>query len=302
MSDFPIPSSTGPFRRALVIYNPVAGRRRRRRLEAVLDRLPIIGCRYDLRRTERRGDAEAAARTAAENGYDLVIVAGGDGTLNEAANGLARAENAPPLALLPLGTANVTAAEIGLSTNPEAFSRMLARGWRKTIRLGWSGERYFILMASAGLDAVVVRGIDLTLKRRMGRIAYAVEALRQALSYDFPELTVTIDGTSYAARMVIACRARHYGGAFELAPGADLGGNLLHVVLLRRGGLAAMLRYGWALANGRLALLPDVDVVSGETVTLDSPFGAPVQVDGDLVGEAPLTLTVSDRTLELVVP
>ncbi|MBF0562954.1 MAG: diacylglycerol kinase family lipid kinase [Alphaproteobacteria bacterium] len=308
MSDSSVSALASPFRHALVIFNPIAGHRRRRRLEAMLDTLSALGCRYDLHLTDRRGDAETAAQTAAAYGYDLIIVAGGDGTLNEAANGLAAASKAAngerpvPLALVPLGTANVAAAEIGLSYHPEAFARMVARGRRKIVRLGQIDERYFVLMASAGLDAVVVRSVDLTLKRRTGRFAYGLEALRQALSYRFPELTVTIDGTPYKARMAVACRARHYGGAFELAPAADLSDDRLHVVMMQRGGLLAMVRYGWALATGRLAQLPDVEVVSGSAVSIDGLAGVPVQADGDLVGQVPLDIVVSDRTIDLLVP
>ncbi|MBF0095326.1 MAG: YegS/Rv2252/BmrU family lipid kinase [Alphaproteobacteria bacterium] len=290
---------TGRFRRALVIFNPTAGSRHRRRLDAALGG---IGCPYELKLTERRGDAEEAARTAAEQGYDLVVVGGGDGTINEVANGLAAGAGAPPLAVIPLGSANVTAAEIGLSHLPEALSRLLARGRRKTVRLGWTGERYFVLMASVGLDAEVVRGLDPALKRRIGRTAYLFEALRRVLRYDFPEFSVVIDGIPHRARMAVVCRARHYGGPFELAPAADMGDERLHVALLRRGGLLAMLRYGLSLAGGRLSRLADVEMVSGTVVSIDGPAGAPVQADGDLIGETPIEITVSRRTIDLMVP
>lgn len=288
--------------RALVIFNPIAGRRRHRRLAAVLERLSRLGWHPELARTTRRGDAEEAARRAAEENYDLIVVAGGDGTLNEAANGLAAAGRGPPLALVPLGTANVLAAELGLPRRPAAIARMLVRRRTQTIHLGRIGQRHFLLMASAGVDAAVVRGVDAALKHRAGRIAYAIEAVRQALRYGFPELAVTVDGLPYTARMVVASRARHYGGAFRVAPGADLRDDFLHAVLLRQGGPAALLRYAWALATGRLARLPDVEVVRGRVVTLDAPAGIPLQADGDAVGELPVRVTVSDRTINLVVP
>lgn len=302
MNDAQVPSDFGGFKNALVIYNPTAGGRRRRRLEAVIDGLSELGCAHHLLRTSRRGDAEDAARYAAENGFDLIVVAGGDGTVNEAANGLADAVAQVPLALVPLGTANVLAAEIGLAASPKAVLAMLASGRRRRIRLGQTCGRYFVLMASAGVDAVVVRGVNLAFKRRAGKLAYAVEALRQGLAYDFPEFRVTIDGTQHSARMAVACRARCYGGPFQVAPGADLGDDKLHVVLLQRGGPLALVRYGLALAAGWLWRLPDVRVVAGSAIAIQGPRGSPVQTDGDLVGVLPLTLGVSDRVIDLVVP
>lgn len=289
-------------RRALVVFNPTAGRSRRRRLEAVLDGLPGLGWRPELLRTARRGDAEEAARGAQDEGFALIVAAGGDGTVNEVANGLAAAGSAVPMALLPLGTANVLAAEIGLATDAGAVLRMIARGEARTIHLGRVGERHFVLMASVGLDAAVVRGVDLTLKRRTGRLAYAVEAIAQGLRYGFPEISVALDGVPHTARMVVACRAGCYGGPFRVAPAADLARPGLEVVLLRRGGLFALLRHAAALAGGRLHTLADVAVVPARRMTVTAPAGAPLQADGDPMGTAPAEVTVSDRTIRILVP
>ncbi|MBF0563187.1 MAG: diacylglycerol kinase family lipid kinase [Alphaproteobacteria bacterium] len=289
------------FRRALVVFNPVAGTQRQR-LQVVLNGLASLECGHELLRTSQRGDAEQAGRTAYAKGFDLIIAAGGDGTINEIVNGLSAAETKVPLAFLPLGTANVLAAEIGLKATPPAVLAMIAQGRRRTIRLGLAGGRHFVLMASAGLDAAVVRGVDLGLKRRTGQLAYAIEALRQAFSYPFPELIATIDGTPHAGRMVVACRARCYGGGFQVALGADLTDEWLQVVILKKGGRAALLRYGAALVTGRLQTLPDVAVVPARSLTLDGPLGAPLQADGDLAGALPIHIAVSDRTIELVVP
>ena len=248
------------------------------------------------------GESFGGATAAVARGFDLIVVAGGDGTVNEVANGLAVAEAKVPLALLPLGTANVLAAEIGLKATSRGVLAMIAGGRLQTIRLGLVGGRYFVLMASAGLDASVVQGVDLTLKRRTGQLAYGIEALRQGFSYPFPELSATVDGILYPARIVVACRARCYGGPFLAAHRADLTDEWLHVVMLKHGGLTALLRYGAALVAGWLPHLPDVSVVSGRSVTVRGPQGAPLQADGDLVGSLPIEIAVSDSTIDLVVP
>jgi YegS/Rv2252/BmrU family lipid kinase len=288
------------FRDALVIYNPTAGARRRRRIEAVLDGLTRQGCKPKLFRTGQRGDAERAARDAGPQGFDLIVAAGGDGTVNEVANGLAISDKPVPMAFLPLGTANVLAAEIGLKATPAAVLAMIQGGRTKAIRLGTAEGRHFVLMASAGLDSAVVQGVNLAMKRATGQLAYGLEAVRQALTYDFPELTATIDGTEHKARMVVVCKARCYGGPFQVAPRADLSDGLLQVVLLEKAGLGATLRYGAALVAGRLALMPDVRIVPAERLTLSGP--APLQADGDLIGGLPVDIAVSDRTVALVVP
>ncbi|MGE5503130.1 MAG: diacylglycerol/lipid kinase family protein [Actinomycetota bacterium] len=288
------------FGRALVIYNPTAGARRRRRMQAVLDGLARHGCRTALLRTERRGDAEDGARTAGRDGFDLVVAAGGDGTVNEVANGLAASDAPVPMAFLPLGTANVLAAEIGLAPTPAAVVAMIEAGRTRSIRLGLAEGRHFVLMASAGLDSAVVQGVDLALKRATGKLAYGIEAVRQALAWPFPELTATIDGVDHAARMVVVCKARCYGGPFLAAPQADLSDDRLQVVLLQGRGLGALARYGAALAAGRLALQPDVRIIAAHRLRLAGP--APLQADGDLVGMLPVDISVSDRTIDLVVP
>lgn len=302
MSDAQLSGRSHGFRNALVIHNPTAGPGRRRRLGIVLAGLKEMGCTHTLLPTRGRGDAEDAARRAGGQGFDLVVVAGGDGTVNEAVNGLAAAESPLPLALVPLGTANVLAAEIGLPTAPKAVLAAIGGGRRRKIHLGCLDGRHFVLMASAGVDAAVVHGVDLALKRRTGKLAYAIEAVSQGLSYGFPELVVTVDGAIHTARMAVACRAGSYGGPFKAAPDADLGDEFLHVVLLKTGGLPALLRYGAALASGRLARRADVAVVRGRMVVIEGPAQAPVQADGDPLGTLPAALSVSELTLELVVP
>lgn len=295
-------SQTSPFRNILIIFNPTAGARRRRKLEQFLDGLTALGCPYHLYCTTQPGDAEQAAAKAQSRGHDLVVAAGGDGTVNEVANGLAASRSLIPLAVLPLGTANVLAAEIGLRPRPQAVVEMIRHGHSRAIRLGLAGDRHFVLMASAGLDSVVVRGVDMALKRRTGQLAYGIEALRQAWRYRFPELTITVDGTPYPTRMAVICKARCYGGPFHAAPKADLGDDLLHAVLLKRGGLGAVLRYGAALVLGRLPFLSDVQVVAGRRMELHGPCELPVQADGDLVGNLPQSIRVSDRAIQLLIP
>ena len=253
--------------------------------------------------TQKAGDAQTRAATLTAEDCDVVVAAGGDGTINEVANGLANASGpVPPLAIIPLGTANVLAQEIGLRGNPRAIARAIAGGTRMNVHLGEANGRYFVMMAGVGFDAHVVANVDLTLKRRTGKIAYVVETLIQGLRYGFPRCRVTIDGQTHDACSVVVCNGRHYGGPFVAAPKASLADPAFEVCLLEKGGYRHVIRYGAALVMGRLSALPDVKILTGRTLRIEGEAGLPVQGDGDIIATLPVEIRVAERTLELVVP
>ena len=293
----------GKARRVLVLYNPAAGQWRRRRLRTTLAALKELGCEVTLTATGKPGDAESRAATLSTTDYDVVVAAGGDGTINEVANGLTSAAGpVPPLAIIPLGTANVLAQEIGLRGDPQAVARAIARGKRLIAHLGCANGRYFVMMAGVGFDAHVVANVDLALKRRAGKIAYVVETLLQGMRYGFPLCRVKLDGHSFDACSVVVCNGRHYGGPFVAAPKASLAEPAFQVCLLEQGGWRHVIRYGIALVLGRLSSLPDVRILSARHVHIDGTAGLPVQGDGDIIGKLPVDIRVAEKTLELVVP
>jgi YegS/Rv2252/BmrU family lipid kinase len=294
---------SGKGHNVLVIYNPAAGQWRQRRLRTTLAALKGLGCKVTLFATGKPGDAEQHAASLAAADYDVVVAAGGDGTINEVANGLAAAPGkAPPLAIIPLGTANVLAQEIGLRGDPRAVARAIAGKERINVHLGLANGRYFLMMAGVGFDAHVVANVDLALKRRTGKIAYVLETLVQGLRYGFPPCHVTLDGQNFEACSVVVCNGRHYGGPFVAAPNASLEEPAFEICLLERGGWRHVIRYGIALVLGRLSRLPDVRILTGHRLRIDGERGLPVQGDGDIIAHLPVEISVAERTLELVVP
>jgi len=290
-------------RRVLVIYNPTAGRRRGKRLAATLDLLRARGCVVEERRTTRRGDAEEFARAASSADYDVVVAAGGDGTVNEVVNGMIGRPDRPRLAVIPLGTANVLALEIGLDPKDAGqVADTIAFGATSTVHLGVANGRHFLLMAGAGLDAHVVEGVNVALKRHAGKLAYVVESVRQAFGYDFPELQIRANGVTYEGRMAVACRGRFYGGPFVAAPDARLDRPKLEVCILPKSGVGGVVRYGLALPMNKLSELPEVQVVSADSITILGPRGAPLQGDGDIVARLPAEISIAGETIELVIP
>ncbi len=287
-------------RRLLIIFNPTAGARRRRRFEAVLAELRRLGCEVTVRPTGGRGDAEQLAASADPNRYDVLVVAGGDGTINEVVNGLAGARL--PLAIVPLGTANVLAAEIGMATDARTVARTIALGRPRPISVGVANGRRFLLMAGTGFDAHVVQHVDLALKRWIGKGAYAIQILRQLRSFAFPEYAVTIDGTTWKAASVLVANAHYYGGRFVCAPAADLCAPSLEVCMFERRGRLSVIGYALAMLAGRLPKLRSIRIVSAGKVHIDGGSDEPVQGDGDIIGHLGVTIEVVPEALHLVYP
>ncbi|MEQ8355470.1 MAG: diacylglycerol kinase family lipid kinase [Kiloniellaceae bacterium] len=306
-----LPKNSGAPRRLLVIYNPTAGGRRRHRFEAVLAGLADRGCQMDVRPTAGPGDAVVLAREADSGAYDLVVAAGGDGTINDVINGLAGEarlglpRQPTPLAVLPLGTANVLAAELGLDLVPAHIAAVIAEGQVQAVSLGRASvaegaTRIFSLMAGAGFDARVVAGIDLRVKRLLGKAAYMLGGLRQMSHRKPPPLAVSVDGTVYEAASVVVSNVRYYGGRYVLAPQARLTDPLLHVCLFRHGDVAHILRYAMALQRGQLAGTRGFAIVTGQDIRIEGDPGAPLQADGDIVGHLPVRIGSLPGVLRMV--
>jgi len=287
-------------RKLLVIFNPTAGRRKRKRLERVLNRLETLGCALTLRETTKRGDAEQFAKDATEADFDAVVAAGGDGTINEVVNGMAG--KALPLGIVPLGTANVLSHEVGLPRKPEAIADALAYGPIKPINIGLINGRCFVMMAGIGFDAHVVNEVHPPLKKALGKAAYVWETLRALFGYRFGTFNVNIDGKMYECGSAVIANGHYYGGKFVCARDARLEDDRLHVCLFKSPGPFSAARYAIWMAMGRLDKLPDYEVVPGHKIEVAGADGQPIQSDGDIVGELPLSATLTGKPLNLLVP
>jgi YegS/Rv2252/BmrU family lipid kinase len=296
-------------REIVMVFNPAAGRRRRRRLQQVLAVLDERRVRYQVRETSTAGDARRIAANLPQN-TPMVVAVGGDGTVNEVVNGLVGAADAgrrPELALVPMGTANVLAAEIGLTDlSPENISGTIIDGQRRDIFLARANERYLIQMCGVGFDAHVVANVNLSLKRRVGKLAYALASLAQFWRYIPRKYRVVVDGVTYDAASVIVANGHFYAGRFSCAPQARIDEPLLHACLFQRTGRWHVIRYAWGLLSGRLGHFRDVMVVPAEQVVIDSaaaPATAePVQGDGDIIADLPVTITAGAARLTLRCP
>lgn len=283
--------------RILVIRNPIAGRAGSAFARAALSAL-ARNAEATIRDTTARGDAEICAREA--RGFDRMVVAGGDGTIGEAINGLlARNDAVPPLGVLPLGTANVLAAELGLPEAPEALAETLLRGDASPIHLGLANGRPFASMTGVGFDAHVVAGISTSLKKFVGKSIYGLESARQFFKFGFPIYEIVVDGRPYAAASAIVAKGHFYGGRFVVCPDARLAEPEFQVALFPGRGRWAALGYATALVLGTLP--SKVRLLKARTVEVRAPVGDPVQGDGDVIARLPARFEIAPKTLNVVV-
>ncbi|MCI0756996.1 diacylglycerol/lipid kinase family protein [Teichococcus vastitatis] len=272
----------------LIVFNPAAGSRRRQKLRRALRLLPHA----ELAETAAPGDAERIAREAARSGRPCVVAAGGDGTIAEVAAGLAGSDTA--LGILPLGTANVLAQELGLPMLPEAAAACLTGGreallWPGIARFADGRQRLFVQMVGAGFDAAVVHNLDLRLKKVLGRGAYVWHSLRELPRYRFAPIAASLDGAAAVpASALVISKGRFYAGRYILAPGASPAQPGFHVAMIQGGAARAMLA-GALLPFGLLPRLPGLTLHRAAHVALTGPE-VPVQADGDPAGTLPLTV------------
>jgi len=284
----------------LLIANPTSGGDARPRIGHAAAFFQAAGARVEVVLTRQRGDARRLAEEARDGRCDRVVVAGGDGTLNEVANGLCGSN--VPVALLPLGTVNVFALETGIPLSLEDACRLALEGRPRPISLGRIGDEVFLLMASVGWDAAAVARLRPVVKRRFGRLAYALSAVEALLAQPPGRVELHLpDGSRRSGFGVVAGNGRYYGGRYVITPQASLFSERLELCLLRRGSRLAML--GYALRLGlHLPLRPPAvefhGVQSVEIVGQD----VPVQVDGDAWGTLPVQLTCLPRALTVVLP
>jgi YegS/Rv2252/BmrU family lipid kinase len=296
----------------VLIVNPAAGGgRRMRQLDKARQIFRNAGIETELQNTTSGGEATALARRAAEESRQLVIVCGGDGTVNEVVNGLACSQL--PLAVLPAGTANVLAKELGLPWNlPRAAERIVHAPYRR-IALGLaipektSGEpRYFLSVAGAGADGALVSAVRPEIKLKAGILAYWQEGLRQLTRYDFPMFRTSMAGNAIDidASLVIVGRTKHYGGPFKITTEADLMQPEFELAFVTTRSAWRYLSYLPLIWAGKLRGARHVRFFKTNSLQCasNSASQVQVQVDGEPAGRLPVEFRIVPDALTLAIP
>ncbi len=293
-------------RRAAIIYNPVArGLSRHRQM---LQSVPAILAKQDIEAklvaTTAPGSAGAQARAQIEDGCDLIVAAGGDGTVNEVVDGMLH--SGVPLAILPGGTANVLAREMRLpihivKASAQISSLLPCRIAVGSFRNGHTAPRSFVCMAGAGLDAEIVYRLNLDLKAIAGKLAYYIGGFSQVLRPLY-EFKVVVDGRPFEASFALVSRVRNYGGDLEIARGASLLRDDFEIVLLRGTVSARYLGYLAAVAARQLHRVPGCTILHGRSVSFLPAQNRTIyaQVDGELAGILPATVELLPDALTLL--
>lgn len=298
--------------RSLIIYNPVAGPRDVwKELKRVRRELTTRGWSVEIEATRQAGEATALAREAARSGMDTVWVAGGDGTVNEAVNGLVGTETA--LAVLPVGTGNVWARQLHLPVYTLAHPFRLreaaiaqAEGRVRSVDVGRMNDRYFLLWVGAGFDAQITSDMEPRPRRvkRLGVLPYVVAGLTLAREFSGVRTHLVLDGRVLRGRalLVVVSNVQMYS-IFHLTPRARMDDGLLDVFVFRGlGGFLYMLRMAGQLFVGRHLENPRVVQRTARQITLWTEVPMAVQADGEPLGTTPISIRVVPRSLRVRVP
>lgn len=284
-----------------LIVNPVSGGYSRQRLAQVTAALEAGGLAPELLLTENAADAELfSRRICQEREEPFLIAVGGDGTVNGVINGLAAKK--ATLAVLPLGTANVLAKELGIISLEDAVAR-IARGTTRPLTVGLleagGVRRRFLLMAGIGVDGSIVRGVREREKRVIGKGAYLLSAARLLCDWERERLVVTAGGRRIECHSVVVCNAARYGGGFIFAPDAELFTPEFRVACITAETRSAYLRLALAVISGRVTENRDLVCFGAEELLVSGKKA--VQADGDYCCDAPVRITANSGFARLVV-
>jgi diacylglycerol kinase (ATP) len=265
---------------------------------------------FDSIATTGPGHAGEIARQELDRGAELILVAGGDGTINEVVNGMAFSE--VPLGILPAGTANVLACELGIGKSMERAAKALADSVLERIALGsiTSGaedsRRYFLLMAGAGLDADIVYHLNTRTKETFGKVAYWIGGFSK-LGRRIPEFTVQANGREFRASFALLSRVRNYGGDLEIAPTISLLDDEFEMVLFEGESSLGFLKYMLGVVVHQQQSMRGITILRTRQATFSVAGTSPgprihLQVDGEYMGVAPARVEIVPNALTLLVP
>ncbi|HEX8707341.1 MAG TPA: YegS/Rv2252/BmrU family lipid kinase [Pyrinomonadaceae bacterium] len=290
----------------VLISNPNAGRggaRRAREVSHFCEQLKRHGVEVELLNTAGPGDATQLAARAAAEGARQVIVSGGDGTINEALQGLVG--TGARMGVWPRGTANVLARELKLPFDAGRAAEVIARGRALRVHVGCAtaertGERrYFVLMAGVGLDASVVRRVNPRLKRRFGEAAFWYSGLGHLAHWRPIPFSVEIDGRTFPATFAAIGKSARYGGNLAITPRACLTRPDFEICLVDSDSRLRYLRLlSFAVRGGASAEMPGLRFIRATRARVSGE--ARVQADGELIGELPMTFEIAPSSIEII--
>ncbi|TWG29343.1 diacylglycerol kinase [Geobacillus sp. C56-T2] len=294
-------------KRARIIYNPTSGREQfRRHLPDVLVQLEKAGYETSCHATEGPGDATKAARQAVEREFDLVIAAGGDGTINEVVNGLAHQPYRPKLGVIPVGTTNDFARAISVPRTIEGACEVVTTGEPVAIDIGCvtneDKTRYFINIAGGGRLTELTYEVPSKLKTMLGQLAYYLKGMEMLPSIRATEASIEYDGKLFEGEimMFLVSLTNSVGGFEKLAPDSSLNDGLFDLIIVKKTNLAEFVRLVTLAARGEHINDPHIIYTKANRVKVRSPMQ--LNLDGEFGGMLPGEFVNLYRHLEVLMP
>jgi diacylglycerol kinase (ATP) len=293
-----------------IIHNPVAGSgKRNNRASRLIVKLTEAGHAVRTYTTGKPGDATTLAQQAIFEGAEVVVAAGGDGTVNEVIQGMVGSE--VPLAVYPAGTTNVWCKQVKMPRNPRRAAGVIGGGLRRQIDLGRANNRYFLLMTGIGLDGEITQAVDLKLKKRIGKAAYALAAVQAGLRFRAVPITLELDDLDGQMRsvttrtgMVIVTNTERYA-VMKLAREAQMDDGQLEILVFKEKNFFSRLRRAVSLLTSSCDRDPNIERYRVRHVRIEVANSVGMQIDGDPTGytdAAPLNIECIPAALKVIVP
>ncbi|HEX2959237.1 MAG TPA: YegS/Rv2252/BmrU family lipid kinase [Chitinispirillaceae bacterium] len=267
--------------------------------EHISNTLKQMGMEAEIIESTSSKHAEEIARGCGENGDDLVIAAGGDGTINSVVNGLAGSQTA--LGIIPIGTINLFALELDIPTDIDSACQIIGHARIKTIDLGKVNDRYFTSLCGIGFDADVISHTRSSMKKLLGAGAFILNGIKALFRYSFKSIQISIDQTNpKTGYIVIIGNGKYYGPSMLIAPEVSSHDGLLDIVIFKKKDALSLLRYVWELHKGDLTALSDVEHFRGKHISIGRQGRHKLHIDGEYYGRTPVEISVVSSALKVV--
>ncbi len=277
-------------KRARIIYNPTSGRELfKRHLPEVLEKLEKAGFETSCHATTGAGDATNAARIAVERKYDLVVAAGGDGTINEVVNGLAEQEYRPTLGIIPVGTTNDFARAIGVPRNIDGACDVIVEGNSVPIDIGRINDKYFVNIAGGGRLTELTYEVPSKLKTMLGQLAYYLKGMEMLPSIRPTEVSIEYDGKLFEGEIMLflVSLTNSVGGFEKLAPDSSMNDGLFDLLILKKANLADFIKVATLAIRGEHINDPHVLYTKANRVKVNPTEKMQINLDGEYGGLLP---------------
>ncbi|SEM92899.1 diacylglycerol kinase (ATP) [Mesobacillus persicus] len=292
-------------KRARIIYNPTSGREIfKKSLPDVLMKLEAAGYEASCHATTGAGDATKAARIAVERRYDLVIAAGGDGTINEVVNGIAKQEHRPKIGVIPTGTTNDFARALHIPRDIDTAVDIILKGDSIPVDVGRVNDKYFINIAGGGRLTELTYDVPIKLKTMLGQLAYYLKGIEMLPSIRATEVTIEYDGKLYEGEVMLFLigLTNSVGGFEKLAPNASINDGMFSLLILKKTNLADFIRIASLALRGEHLNDSKVIYTKANRIRVKSQDRLQLNLDGEYGGDMPAEFENLYRHIEVFVP